>query len=396
MRRLTFIALSLAMSLFTANLGFAPSASAESAQPKDWTLLIFLNGNNSLDSFGEINLKQLETIGSTANINIVVQWASLKTKTIKRMLIKKSTNSSTVTSPVVEVVKADMGDWHAIGDFVKWGAEHYPANHYFLDLWDHGSGWHSKNSPGKINDISWDELTGNHITTREMGLALQDSAKIIGHKVDVLASDACLMAMVEVANEVSDSVSVFAGSQDTEPGAGWPYDKFFARWSAKPKATAQDVSKMLSEEYAKSYEASGQKVTFSSYDLNNFPAFNQAIKAFAASMKGMSAANAKLALKAAQKSQYFTNDDYVDLVDFLANMSALHVSSLDVNQVNNINKALSKFVITSNNVKFPKAHGVSIWIPNDSSTLHQYSSIYSQLKFDTETHWSDFLKGLTQ
>ena len=153
---------------------------------------------------------------------------------------------------------------------------------------------------------------------------------------------------------------------------------------------------MLSEEYAKSYEASGQKVTFSSYDLNNFPAFNQAIKAFAASMKGMSAANAKLALKAAQKSQYFTNDDYVDLVDFLANMSALHVSSLDVNQVNNINKALSKFVITSNNVKFPKAHGVSIWIPNDSSTLHQYSSIYSQLKFDTETHWSDFLKGLTQ
>ncbi len=395
MRRFSFIALSLTLSLFTSSLGFAPSALAQTAQPKDWTMLIFLNGNNSLDQFGEMNLKQLETIGSTANINIVVQWASLETKTIKRMLIKKSTDPSTVTSPVIEYIKADMGDYHAISDFVKWGSEHFPAKHYMLDLWDHGSGWHEKKGLSKVDDISWDELTGNHITTREMGLALDESAKIIGHKIDLLASDACLMAMVEIANEVADSVSIYAGSQDTEPGAGWPYDKFYARWSAKPKSTAQDVSKMLSEEYAKSYEAKGTKVTFSSYDLGKLPAFNQALRTFSDSMKGLSPANAKLAQKAAQKSQYFTNDDYIDLGDFLINLSALNISTLDASQVAGINKAMKEFLVTMNNVKFPKAHGVSIWIP-DAAALAKYGSIYSQLKFDSETHWSDFLKAMNR
>lgn len=394
MRRFSIIALSLTLALFTAP--FTSTVRAESAQPKDWTFLIFLNGNNSLDSFGEMNLKQLETVGSTDNINIVVQWASLETKTIKRMLIKKSANGNSVTSPVIQMVKADMGDWHSVVDFVKWGSQNFPASHYFLDLWDHGSGWHAKTGGMHPNDISWDEITNHHITTQQMGLALTESAKVIGHKIDLYASDACLMAMVEIANELSDSVSVYAGSQDTEPGAGWPYDKFFARWASQPKASAQDVSKMLSEEYAKSYQASSQKVTFSSYDLSLLPAFNQSIRGFVDSMKSMTPANAKLIAKAAQKSQYFTNDDYVDFSDFLTNVSASNISTMDVNLVNKMNAAMKSFVITSNNVKYPKAHGVSIWIPNSQSNYSQYASLYSQLKFDAETHWGDFLKSIVK
>jgi len=76
------------------------------------------------------------------------------------------------------------------------------------------------------------------ITTKQLGQALKESAAIIGHPVDVYGSDACLMAMAEVAHEMADSVNVYVGSQEVEPGAGWPYGDFLKLWTAKPTATA--------------------------------------------------------------------------------------------------------------------------------------------------------------
>jgi hypothetical protein len=56
--------------------------------------------------------------------------------------------------------------------------------------------------------------------------------------------------------------------------------------------------------------------------------------------------------------------------------------------------ATKNMILTSNNVSYPKATGLSIWLPRDSGTLNQYEAQYSELKFDNETHWSDFLKTL--
>ena len=36
------------------------------AAPKKWTFLLFLNGNNNLDSYGYMNINQMEKIGSDA------------------------------------------------------------------------------------------------------------------------------------------------------------------------------------------------------------------------------------------------------------------------------------------------------------------------------------------
>ena len=47
-------------------------------------------------------------------------------------------------------------------------------------------------------------------------------------KVDVLAFDACLMQMAEVAYEVKDLADYVVGSEETEPGPGYPYDPFLA------------------------------------------------------------------------------------------------------------------------------------------------------------------------
>src|SRR5271168_2763659 len=63
------------LGFFSISSGYCESVKA--ATPiRDWTMLVYLNGDNNLDSFGTTNLLAMETVGSTANINVVVQWAS--------------------------------------------------------------------------------------------------------------------------------------------------------------------------------------------------------------------------------------------------------------------------------------------------------------------------------
>ena len=179
-----------------------PSHAASDAAQKEWTVLVFLNGNNNLDSFGAVNINQMEKVGSTPDINIVVQWASYASDRTKRLYIQKGNGTSAVTSPVVEdFPRVDMGDVKTLNDFIAWGIQKYPAKHYFIDVWDHGGGWHR----GTLRpyDISLDEFTGHLITTKQLGQAMAQAAGLIGHKVDIYGSDACMMAMAEVATEIS-------------------------------------------------------------------------------------------------------------------------------------------------------------------------------------------------
>ncbi|NDG84271.1 MAG: hypothetical protein EBX52_04435 [Proteobacteria bacterium] len=388
----------LVLTTLALGLSQALPAKADSNQPKDWTLLVYLNGNNNLDSFGAMNINQMEKVGSNAKINIIVQWASLETHSVKRLYIKKDNDTGRVTSPVIENMgNVDMGDWHSVVDFVKWGAEKYPANHYFVDIWDHGSGWHAKQggigAPSTM-DISWDDLTGNHITTKQLAMALDQSAKIIGHKIDLYASDACLMAMAEIAQEVKDSVSVFAGSEETEPGAGWPYDTFLSRWNSLQDTSPQAVAKALSEEYAKSYQSGNDAVTFSAFDLNALPELTRSLRAFSDSLKGIGSANLRKLVDIANRSQNFAVSDYVDLMDFMNNLKSAHLSQVNASLIGAVADAHNKVVITTNNVRFPKAHGMSIWIPTSSWQYSQFADLYSQMSFDQETHWGDLLKGM--
>ncbi|RYZ63607.1 MAG: hypothetical protein EOP09_17385 [Proteobacteria bacterium] len=118
---------------------------------KEWTLLVYMNGFNSLDDFTTADLNEMEKIGSTDQTSIVVQWASLQTKAVKRVYVTKDQDPDQVTSPVVQNLgQTDMGDYRNLVEFVRWAHENYPAKHYFIDVWNHGSGWHrSRCQPGR-------------------------------------------------------------------------------------------------------------------------------------------------------------------------------------------------------------------------------------------------------
>ncbi len=373
-----------------------------SPDEKEWTFLIYLNGNNNLDTFGKLNINQMEEVGSTKDLNIIVQWASLKNQKTQRLFITQDNNSQKISSPILQDLgNIDMGDWHSIVDFVQWGVANYPAKHYFIDVWDHGSGWHSF-SKGRSKiiplDISWDDNSGNHITTEQLGQALAESARIIGHKVDLYASDACLMAMAEVADEVADSVQIFAGSEEVEPGAGWPYSDFLKRWEIQPHASAEDVAKMLTEEYVKSYNGGingNQSATFSAFDLSQIDLLYSSVTKLGKSIAQLDSSSKKKLLSAAKSAQSFTYSDYKDLIDFLNKADAAKISGFEKTLTDEVRQSLGQFIIANATTEdYNQSFGLSIWLPTSMDSYKINSDRYRGLNFHRHTQWGEALRLL--
>ncbi len=375
---------------------------------KQWTFLIFLNGKNNLDPYGAMNINQMEKIGSTDQINIVVQWASTANKTTKRLYVQKDNDINKVTSPVIQDMgKVDMGDWNSLVDFIKWGSANYPAQHYFVDVWDHGSGWHldaldfKKMASGYTpNDISWDDDTGHFISTEQLGMAMRDASGLIGHKIDLYGSDACLMAMAEVANEMSDSVAVSVGSEETEPAEGWPYDTFLKSWAAMKNPTPADVAKALTTEYFNAYqggEYGTRDVTFSAFDLSKMESVHSAIKLLGQNFSTLSAEDRKKIVTAAGSALNFYYSDYVDFQDFMKKLQSLGLSTLGNDVFVQAKTALSDFVILNKvSPGYAAGGGLAVWLPTYMSQYNQYAERYKNIKFNIKTEWGKTLKFLLE
>lgn len=366
------------------------------AAEKEWTFLLFLNGHNNLSSYGDMNLKDMEKVGSSDQVNIVVEWGQEGDVQTKRLLVEKSTNPAEVTSPILESeANVDMGDYRRLVDFVKWGVDRYPAKHYFVAVWNHGAGWHfqemNKNSIG-INDISFDDASGNHITTEQLGLAMAEIKQYIGRNIDIYGSDACLMQMVEVATEMKDSVNYFVGSEETEPGEGWPYAPFMQRWIANPNYTPAEVSVALSQEYLKAYSGGvyGQKsVTFSALDMSKLDAVIASSAKLATHLSSMDAASLKKIKSSLPKVQDYYSSDYKDYADFISTVKALPIQR-DEAILADITANIKAMVLTvDSSPSYKKSTGLSIWIPNYSAPQ---MARYKGLAFDKATNWSSFLQ----
>lgn len=389
--------------LFIVAISFSLSVKALPLAEKEWTFLLFLNGHNNLSSYGDMNLKDMEKTGSTDQLNLVVEWGKEGDTVTRRLLVEKSTDPTRVTSPtIMGLENRDMGDVKNFVDFVKWGVDNFPAKHYMVAVWNHGSGWHfeklkqAQNGSIGVNDISFDDNTGNFITTEQLGQAMGEIKAYIGRNVDIYGSDACLMAMVEVAAEMKDSVDYFVGSEDTEPGEGWPYAPWVQKWAALPRATPAEVSILLSKEYLKAYSGGvyGTKsVTFSAVDVSKLDAAIASSAKIAAHLKAMSAADLKKIKAALGRVQDFYYSDYKDYGDFLKTVGALPIPK-DTKLFEEAFADVKALVIsTDSSASFKKATGISIWFPEYSSS---YMERYKGLAYDKAANWSALIEKVLQ
>ncbi|MBI4677804.1 MAG: hypothetical protein HY748_09505 [Elusimicrobia bacterium] len=227
----------------TASAGsFKPSAPPlmSDLAPAEWTVMVYLNAKNDLEENAAPDINEMERVGSTRDVKVVVELATVKGGA-KRMLIGKDADPEKITSPVIErSPRVDMGDWRHLRDFGRWAKKRFPARHHLLVVWSHGSGWRFKVDDALAKAVSGDDETKRYVQVPELRRALQELGG-----VDVYASDACYMQQAEVAYEIKDQAEVVVGSEAMVDPDGFSYDLFLRRLAARPKMSAAEVGRAL-------------------------------------------------------------------------------------------------------------------------------------------------------
>ncbi|MEW6606448.1 MAG: clostripain-related cysteine peptidase [bacterium] len=351
---------------------------------KEWTYLVYIAADNNLEDAGIDDFLEMATVGSSDDVNIVVQFDRISGydtsyedwKTTKRFLITPGM-TPTPANALMDIGEANMGDMQVLKDFVEWGITNYPANKYALVLWNHGSGILPKLGEQAVRGVCWDDTNGGYLTMDEVETALS------GKMMNFLGYDACLMAMIEVAYEPKVSSEVMVGSEETEPWDGWPYDPILAQLTANPGMDAAMLGSITVREYINSYPADPY-VTLSA--VNTTAALDNLATAVSNLADAMVACGEWTNIKAARSAA----EDFgtgVDLYDFAEEIYYQVTDPTVQSAAIAVGSAINNAVIAeAHHSGHPGAHGLVIYFPTSGP-----SASYLSTNFANNTTWDEFL-----
>jgi hypothetical protein len=405
----------------TAQPGWTQNNTAYQQNRKKWTFLVYMNGANNLEEYGSLNVNQMEQVGSTNNVNVVVQFKRIKGfdssngnwLDSRRYYVQKDADTKTINSLLLSSRSdSDMGKWQTLREFVDWGVTNYPADRYCLVIWNHGAGWRTAKL-GTSRGISYDDATGNHIDTIEMPKAI-DLAGLLGNgkKWDVLAFDASLMQMAEVSYEVRDKVQFITGSEESPPGEGYPYQLFLADLASSPdwsgRDFALDIVQKTIDGYNQNYPGRAPDITQSALDASKIGDIAPAVNDLGKALYNVRLSYSDAIIAARSDSESYAYPYYHDLLDFTRRLTepfpgttgapvpdaAVQNAIIRVRQT--VNAAVIKNVHGSDH---PRATGLSIYLPSpaefdniDEEQANGWGQRYNKLAFSSAApEWMNFL-----
>ncbi|NIR87725.1 hypothetical protein GWO13_09285 [Candidatus Bathyarchaeota archaeon] len=231
------------------------------ARPKiaGWTFMVYMVADNNLDAWAYENLELMQSVQLTDDVNVVVLWDGYDKPAYLYKVVYGG--RELVTSFPLNAKEVNMGDPDTLEAFVDFVTRKFGAQHYLLDLWNHG------------NDFSgscYDEHPVDHLTHDEVVAGLER------HHIDIVAYDACLEAMIEVAyeyNALGMETDYLVACENYVPLYGYPYDVILDTMTKNPEMSAFEVAKMIADEYARYYEPrahfnGGVMATLSAIDLS--------------------------------------------------------------------------------------------------------------------------------
>jgi hypothetical protein len=384
----------------------------------EWTFMVYLDADNNLERAGIEDFLEMADVGSQAGVNIVVQMdrvpgfdESYDNWTGTRRFLIKSGDIPSI-SPIQDLGEANMGDPDILQKFVEWSAANYPAKHYALTIWNHGGGWRDIRSRmldmsrsvgirgdadvGVSRAIAWDDTDGDKLYMKEVQLALEAA----GVKLDIVGFDACLMGMVEVAYAMRNVADYVVGSEDLEPGDGWPYDKILAELVAIPSLSPRSLSALIVTKYFNSYpHRSG--ITQASVEVSKLNKLCSKIDDFVSK-----ANNDWASIKTARmntQDYHESGQSYwgVDLWDFADKVHG-QVASNDIKNASiELKNAIDDFVVREyHSSDVAGSHGIAIYFPPTQSefyndydhTGYEEDNTFMPVDFVKDYDWDNWLK----
>lgn len=382
------------------------TASAE----KEWTVMVYLCADNNLDMAGVNDLNELELSGSDENINIIVlldRWGMDDTHlyyVINDPNGMAGGNDNNTISTIIDTaasswlaVEEDMGNPQTLQDFLIWTLANYPAQHYLLSIWDHGSGIFKNNDYSFITKGEcWDDNGGfpdDYIDLEELKDVMAAASSTIGRTIDIIGHDVCLGGQFETHYQVRDYVDISIASADNEPMEGWDYEGPFVNLKANPSMTPEELSYQIVEYYYNWYgphpgccntqAALDLRVMVSDF-MPAFEAFNEVL------VQNHNDYPMQILFAWASLPGY--NVPNYDLWNFAEAMAAEPKLPQEVKDAaENLIEKLEMTFIHYRTANYTDGHGCTIWFPNNYSDNLFVDEYKAQIDM-AQTNWTRFLR----
>lgn len=257
--------------------------SEKNASKKDWTVMIYMCATD-LESMGgqaSFNLDEISKTEPSDSVNVVIQTGGTRkwqTDTIDIGADPTKTQRFEYGKDgfvlVDEKPLQNMASGYTLSDFITWSTKTYPAEKYMLVMWDHGGG----SEVGLICD----ELHDNSLMTL---YDMESALKRAGTEFELIVTDCCLMATIEMCSCVKNYAKYLAASEEVLAGEGTAYTGWLQFLYDVPECDGREIGNEFCDVTTQKYVEEGDEstlkmLTFSVIDLSEIDEVEQAFDAF--------------------------------------------------------------------------------------------------------------------
>ena len=217
---------------------------------KDWTIMVYMAGDNnlsenmafSLDALTDINRKMTKTARTKVNLLAFFDSASTTAPTqyidfSDRNIVRYAVSSKDmyyprpVNSEKATIDPENSGSAYSILNFINWciHVQGRVASNYIIVFSGHSFGFYGQ---GLLGDRS----SGGYLTLRSFRWALEEAVRqyFANDKIALVGFDSCEMSMLEVGYELKDVARTIVASEGNLPNYGWGYASMLREFIADP------------------------------------------------------------------------------------------------------------------------------------------------------------------
>ncbi len=361
-----------------------------------WTIIGYLDGNNNLDisnngtSYVIEDAQNLELVGSTEDVNIIVAVGSIKKGGIvKYYFIEHHEHElpDSLSSPVLENLGTrDMSDPTTLQQFIEYAVEHYPADHYALLIDDHGGGWRGCCADDQNG-------SGNLMSLNQLKSAIQNA----NVHFDLVIFHACLMGQAEVGYQLKDIADYMVASEFTLPMQSvLNAPEWLDSLVNRPSMSARELSMKIAEAVYNAGQRLQKIVHMAAIDLNYMNALGADIGVLGNRIVDNVNGHWDEVRDAWGRTHYTQYDDptFVDIREFINNLKNEpnvgqnpSIRNAADNVLNDLNEAVLR---TYTNAPGLTRGGLTIYFPSTQAEFQQDSAAYASIDF-VHTNWINFI-----
>lgn len=415
-------------------------------------IMLYGSGDNNLDPdiTTALNRAELGLHQSSARVLMVVDWLGDDNAYIYRLQADTDMGCPNAVNPTCNgryTLGQNMWEWdenmgshYSLLEFLRSMKKAYPnaknVDQVILSLIGHGGGPIPERLAGQpashtgqpashtgqpashtgqpLGGLLWDKNPGSSLTVAELKHAFELYQKDTGNSITLVYLDMCLMATLEVADEVAGKVDYLLASENWV-WATFPYDKLVE--VVDGQKTGQQIGTAWLDILVKQLQGDIYPYTFSLVDVTKIEPvkdklnkFSQALNSYAITTDGRT----KIKQAMTQTSCFDSNqdglinqtDNYCDLADFAHQISTLSGTGPNlVGTAQALKTAIHQAIIKEAHQNgVPVQYGTQKWVWNNLGGLSIYMPLrqdnwkrthYIAERFDLaeDTLWDEFLKA---